>query len=102
MTKTKRAGKPRGTAKTGGRSKGTPNKRTQDLILKLEELGCDPIQGMAEIAMDEDTATDLRVRCYAELAQYVHAKRKAIELAGEDGNELRVVIERIGGNAART
>ena len=37
--------------KTGGRATGTPNKRTQEAAQILEELDCDPIRGMAEIAM---------------------------------------------------
>lgn len=47
--------------------------------------------------MDEATEPELQVRCYAELAQYLYPKRKAVEVTGEDGNELRVVIEHIGG-----
>ena len=36
--------------KTGGRAPGTPNKRTQEAAQILDELGCNPICGMAEIA----------------------------------------------------
>lgn len=39
--------------KTGGRQKGTPNRATLEVIEKLEELGCDPIIGMAHIAMGD-------------------------------------------------
>lgn len=38
--------------KTGGRIAGTPNKVTRQIVDKLEALGCDPIEGMAHIAMD--------------------------------------------------
>jgi len=69
-----------GAAKTGGRKAGTPNKRTAEVIEKLEALGCDPIQGMARIAMDETNAPELRGRMYAELAQYVYPKRRAMDL----------------------
>jgi len=41
-----------GSTKTGGRAKGTPNKKTQDVIDRLKELNCDPIEGMAKIAMN--------------------------------------------------
>ncbi len=37
--------------KTGGRTSGTPNRKTQAVIDHLEALGCDPIEGMAKIAM---------------------------------------------------
>lgn len=74
----------------GGRSKGTPNKRTQDVIERLKELDCDPIQGMAIIAkraMDEDDL-QLAGQMYKELAQYVAPKRKAVEMTGKDGKDL--------------
>jgi hypothetical protein len=44
----------------GGRHKGTPNKQSQAVIDWLKALGCDPIEGMARIAMDE--TADLSIR----------------------------------------
>jgi hypothetical protein len=70
--------------KTGGRTAGTPNKRTAEVGAKLAALGCDPIEGMARIAMDEANPIELRARMYSELAGYVAAKRKAVELSSED------------------
>ena len=72
--------------KTGGRVAGTPNKRTQDVIERLTALNCDPIEGMARIAMDDANSPELRGRMYAELAQYVAPKRKAVEHSSEDGS----------------
>lgn len=66
--------------KTGGRTKGTPNKRTVEVMEKLETLGCDPIAGLAQLAMDPSNSPELRGRMYAELAGYVAAKRKAVEV----------------------
>jgi hypothetical protein len=89
--------RPKGLAKTGGRQPGTPNKKTHELVVKLERLGCDPIAGLAQFAMDSETSRELRVRCYTELAQYVHPKRKAMELGpGKDGEPLKIVVERVG------
>jgi hypothetical protein len=65
--------------KTGGRSRGTPNKATLDVTERLKALCCDPIEGMARIAMDTKAPLDLRGRMYSGLAQYVAPKRKAIE-----------------------
>jgi hypothetical protein len=48
--------------KTGGRVAGTPNRRTIEVIERLESLGCDPIEGMAKIAMDEANPLELRRR----------------------------------------
>jgi hypothetical protein len=62
---------------------------------KLLELGCDPIEGLAKIAGDEKTSPELKVRCYSELAQYVHPKRKAMDLgSAKDSEPLKVIIER--------
>lgn len=66
--------------KTGGRSSGTVNKRTEDVIERLQALGRDPIEGMAKLAMDETIDLSIRAQMYKELAQYVAPKRKAVEM----------------------
>ena len=43
---------PKGT-RVGGRQKGTPNKRTQEVSEILARLGCDPFTGMATIALNK-------------------------------------------------
>jgi hypothetical protein len=71
--------------KTGGRTKGTPNKRTQAVADRLEALGCDPIEGMARLAMDETVEKSIRAQMYRELAQYVAPKRRAVEVQADVG-----------------
>ena len=71
--------------KTGGRIKGTPNKKTEELAQRLAEIGCDPVEGMAIIAMDDANPPELRGRMYAELAQYLYPKRRATEIKTDDG-----------------
>lgn len=81
--------------KTGGRTKGTPNKATQDLLDMIEATGCcHPVQGMAEIAMQARSEGNLELAkdCYKELAQYVAPKRKAIEHSGKIENDQPLVI----------
>jgi hypothetical protein len=51
-------------------------------------MGCDPIDRMAKIAMDESIGMRIRAQMYKELAQYVASKRKAIEVRGEAGQSL--------------
>ena len=67
--------------KTGGRTKGTPNRKTLDVIEKLEALDCDPISAMARLAQQAEKDGDLALaaRMYSELAPYTCPKRKAIE-----------------------
>jgi hypothetical protein len=80
--------------KTGGRAKGTLNKRTVEVIDRLEALGCDPIEGMARLAMDANNSPELRGKMFAELAQYVAPKRKALEL--DSGEQQPPVIFQLG------
>ena len=89
-------GRPVGLGKTGGRKAGTPNRNTQAVIERLDNLGCDPIEGLARIALDPATTTDLKVRCLAELAQYAYPKRKAVAVAVDDERSWHVTIEHIG------
>lgn len=77
--------------KTGGRKRGTPNKRTQQAAELVRELGCDPIRGMAAIAADKRHPIELRAKMYAELAHYVYPKRKAVDMLHHD--ELDEPIE---------
>ena len=74
--------------KTGGRIKGTPNKKTEEVVERLFNLGCDPISGMAHIAMDTNNSPELRGKMYAELAGYLFPKRKATEINTDDGPKV--------------
>lgn len=74
--------------KTGGRKAGTLNKRTTELSERLESLGCDPIEGMAQIAMNGSNPPELRGRMYAELAGYLFPKRKATEVKLDTGPQV--------------
>ncbi len=60
---------------------------------KLEELGCDPIAGMAHIALDQSNPVEVRCRMFSELAQYVAPKRKAIEISDDEGKPAQQNLE---------
>lgn len=66
--------------KTGGRQKGTPNKRTADIVERLK--GVDIVGELLEIARTTDKE-DTRVTVYKELLKYVYPQRKAVEMTGE-------------------
>lgn len=92
----------KGREKTGGRKKGTPNKAS--VGIRLEEMGCDPIEFMARVMNGEAIEArlpgtpenakpvkirgtlDQRISVAKELAGFVAPKRKAIE-GGPDGSE---------------
>lgn len=75
----------------GGRQKGTKNKKTQAVIDKLDDMGVDPIKGMADIANQAMAEGDMQLagQMYRELAQYVAPKRKAVEISGDDGGPIQ-------------
>jgi hypothetical protein len=66
--------------KTGGRERGTPNRRSVELAERLEALDCDPVALLASIATDTEADMALRVKCSIELMAYLYPKRKAIEI----------------------
>ena len=78
--------------KTGGRVKGTPNLATVEVSQRLADLQCDPLAGMAQLAMDEANPPELRGRMYAELAGYQYPKRKAVELVAEVASRSTVMV----------
>ena len=68
--------------KTGGRQKGTPNKKTAErakLIADLRFSGKDPVTFFAEILRNESAPLDLRFAAAKELAPFMHPKLASIE-----------------------
>lgn len=95
-----------GKRKGAGRPKGSVNKRKEKIDRMLQEMGCDPIEGMAHIAMearaDADKFTDFKDRkealalagtMYKELAQYVAPKLRAVELSSDPDQPFTTKIE---------
>ena len=58
----------------------------------LAKLSCDPIEGMVLIAQDDKNRPELRGRMFAELAQYVYPKLRAIELSGPGGGPVELNV----------
>lgn len=87
-------GRKPGTPKTGGRQPGTPNKSTKDLRERIaERMGeawC-PILCLAELAESKDLPVDLRLRALAEIAPYIHARRRPAA-APEDAIGLEALV----------
>ncbi len=68
--------------KTGGRKKGTPNKKTAERarLLAGMRISCkDPVTFFATILHNEKLPVDLRFAAAKELAPYVHPKLASIE-----------------------
>jgi hypothetical protein len=75
-----------------GRPKGSKTKQQLQIEEKLAALGCDPIEGMALIALDENNPIELRAKMLSELAQYIAPKRKAVEHTGDITTQAFVIM----------
>lgn len=79
VVKTSKRGAAKG-ERRGGRAKGTPNKRTADIIERLK--GVDIVGELLEIARTTEKE-ETKVTVYKELMKYVYPQRKAVEIANE-------------------
>lgn len=57
--------------KRRGRPPGRENECTVYIKDTLKSLDCDPVRGLAMIAMDSEHPVKIRAYCYAELAKYI-------------------------------
>ena len=68
--------------KTGGRQKGTPNKRTaerQEAIAVIKASGTSPMAFFADLLGNEQAPLELRFQAAKELAPFVHPKLASVE-----------------------
>lgn len=59
---------------------------------RLEQLGIDPIAGLARIGVKAEEAKEYGVArlCYSDLAQFVYPRRRAVEHTGLDGGPITI------------
>lgn len=68
--------------KTGGRTKGTPNKATKEFAQKVIASGMTPLEFMLKVMRDSRRDLPTRMDAAKAVAPYVHAKLASIEVAG--------------------
>lgn len=68
--------------KTGGRTKGIPNKRTAALVASVEASGVTPLEYMLSILRDDLLPSDQRFQAAQAAAPYCHSRLAAIEHSG--------------------
>jgi hypothetical protein len=83
----------KGTPKTGGRKKGTPNKKTQRLREIIEASGVTPLDYMLRVLRDEGATPMERMDAAKAAAPYVHARLAAIEHARNEEKRVRMVVQ---------
>lgn len=76
--------------KTGGRKKGTPNKRTLNFIDNLNDY--DPLKSLLKIVQDDNTPLDTRIKINLDLLPYIYPKRKSIDMNSNDMPEVKIYI----------
>ncbi len=97
--------------KFGGRAKGSLNKSTIDLKAAIA-AACgedwDPVVAMAKIAkfgviptlnpdpeaggyVDTPVNDKIRQTCLKEVSEYIHCKRRAVEVSGVDGDPIEMI-----------
>jgi hypothetical protein len=87
----------------GGRKKGTPNKKTAEMIRAVQESGITPLDFMLQVMRGEPPEgakpaeivafTTLRFEAAKAAAPYLHPRLSAIECTGKDGGPVRATIE---------
>ena len=72
-------------------------KKSVRSIISSKFPNYDPLVAMAEIAHDPDTELTIQVQCHKEIAQYLHAKLKSVEIQVEDTSKKSrgEIIERL-------
>lgn len=81
--------------KTGGRTKGTPNRDKQALRERLSSLypDYDPILAMVEMANDEALEPSMKLDCHKTIANYIHPKMRSIEvLQSQESHPISIEI----------
>ena len=81
--------------KTGGRTKGTPNRDKQALRERLSSLypDYDPILAMVEMANDNTLEPSMRLDCHKTIANYIHPKMRSIEhIVEEEPQPINITI----------
>lgn len=81
---------PKGHPKWGGRKKGVPNKHTLGMQARFEAAGADPVGVMIDLLKSGDEI--MRYQAAKELIQYVHPKRKAIEITDPGGEAFGMAV----------
>lgn len=85
----------KGHKKTGGRTKGSLNKKTYEARALAEKYGYDPIECLIVMATSDTSSPDRKFECHAKLADYMYPKVGAINLTlqGPGGGPIKTEVQ---------
>jgi hypothetical protein len=90
--------KAKGSAKTGGRQPGTPNKIQSDLKELIQRHGPELIDGLLKLVRDPGTPPAAKVAATKELMDRGYGKpAQSVAVTGQDGGPVEQVIQVITG-----
>lgn len=69
--------------KTGGRQKGTLNRKNQEMQAKIEAEGITPLDYMLRLLRDDQQPRDMRFEAAKAAAPYIHPRLNATDHSGE-------------------
>jgi hypothetical protein len=88
----------KGRHKTGGRTKGTPNKSS--LLLALEDEQFNLVNNILELVRNPELGDETKVEVLVKLLEYVYPKKKTLDVTTISDEELKqVLIEKLKGDA---
>ncbi len=80
-----------------GRKKGQICRLAADVRTKLQEMGCDPIEGLARIGMAAEADGELAVasHCFGRLSKFCYPELRAVEarLVDDQGKDRNLTVE---------
>lgn len=76
--------------KTGGRQKGSVNRKTAETQAAVEASGITPLDYMLKVMRDESADFGARLDAAKSAAPYVHAKLASMQLTGPGGGPIQV------------
>ena len=78
--------------KTGGRQKGTPNRKTRTLLAQVEASGMSPLDFLLQVMRDPAAPLATRFEAAYRAAPYVHPRLAAVEHAGKDKGQIETKV----------
>lgn len=59
---------------------------------RLDQLGVDPLDGLAAIAKDETAPLELRAKIQLDLLGYIFPKRRALDVSSTENQSISIII----------